>query len=74
MVNYELYSKKELIHRIEELEDQILRQYTQATPIIALTAFAFDSDKDAALNAGCNNFPTKPISAEKLRSTLKKYI
>ena len=62
MVNYELYSKKELIHRIEELEDQILRQYTQATPIIALTAFA-------ALNADCNDFPTQPIAAEKLRST-----
>jgi len=69
MVNYELYSKKELIHRIEKLEDQPLRQYTQATPIIALTAFAFDSDKDAALNADCNDFPTQPIAAEKLRST-----
>ncbi|MFR3331682.1 MAG: hypothetical protein ACLTSL_16315 [Odoribacter splanchnicus] len=26
------------------------------------------------LNIGYNDFPTKPIAAEKLRSTLKKYI
>ena len=53
---------------------RIIRQYAQDTPIIALTAFAFDSDKDTALSAGCNDFLTKPIAAEKLHSTLKKYI
>lgn len=33
-------------------------------PIIALTANAFDSDRQLALDAGCNDFLAKPVNAE----------
>ena len=39
-------------------------------PIIALTAAALVSEREEALRAGMNDFLTKPIDSEKLRSTL----
>ena len=43
-------------------------------PIIALTANAFDSDRQAALDAGCTDFLTKPINAARCIEAIKKYI
>jgi CheY-like chemotaxis protein len=43
-------------------------------PIIALTANAFDSDRHAAFEAGCNDFIPKPVNAEKCIQTIAKYI
>ena len=43
-------------------------------PIIAVTANAFDSDRHAALEAGCNDFISKPVNAEKCLQTIAKYI
>ena len=43
-------------------------------PIIALTAFAYDHDRKAALEAGCNDFLTKPFTQEKLKETIKKWV
>lgn len=42
-------------------------------PVIALTANAMDSDRDACLKAGYTDYLSKPISAEKLAETLRKY-
>ncbi|MDE6411967.1 MAG: transporter substrate-binding domain-containing protein [Clostridia bacterium] len=42
-----------------------------ATPIVAMTANAFEEDRKAALDAGMNGFTTKPIEIEKLMKTLK---
>lgn len=53
--------------------EQIRRTDTK-TPIIALTAFAFDSDRAQTLEAGCTDFIAKPINSELLKSKLKKYI
>ncbi len=41
-------------------------------PIIALTAAALVSEREEALRAGMNDFLTKPIDSEKLRSTLQR--
>lgn len=51
-----------------------IRATGSLTPVIALTAFAFDQDKQQALNAGCNDYMPKPVSSDQLKSMIRKYI
>ncbi len=51
-----------------------IRETDQSTPIIALTANAFDSDKEKALKAGCNAFITKPLTKKELEEVLRQLI
>lgn len=53
---------------------KIIRELSPGVPIIALTAFAYDHDRKAALEAGCNDFLTKPFTQEKLKETIKKWV
>jgi len=43
-------------------------------PIIALTANAFDSDRQLAMEAGCDDFLSKPVSSEICVKTIDKFI
>lgn len=52
---------------------RIIRQLGNV-PIVALTAYAYDSDRKAAKEAGCNDFMTKPYTPEQLLRMVEKYI
>ncbi len=43
-------------------------------PIIALTAAALVSERQAAMGAGMDDFLTKPIDADRLRETLRRWV
>ncbi len=47
-----------------------VRELGVATPIVALTANAFEDDRHACLDAGMDDFLVKPLSAEALRRVL----
>jgi len=43
-------------------------------PIVALTANAFDSDRQLAEEAGCDDFLSKPVSSEACIETIKRFV
>ncbi len=43
-----------------------IRQFDTQTPIVALTANSYNSDREAALAAGCNAYMPKPIRSAQL--------
>lgn len=48
-----------------------IREFDKITPIIAVTANAFDSDRVEAMEAGCNAFVTKPLKKKDLEDVLE---
>lgn len=53
---------------------RIIRQTDKDIPIIAVTAFAFDSDRERLLEIGCTEYLAKPIIPGNLRKIIKQYI
>ena len=51
-----------------------IRKTNTDIPIIAQTAHAMPEDRKKCMDAGCNNYITKPILSDKLLSTLKEYL
>jgi len=63
------YSATALIRR-RELD----RQAAIRMPIIALTAHALPGDRQKCLDAGMDDYLTKPVAAQDLRETLRRWI
>ena len=45
---------------------------TKAIPVIALTAHVMSDDRDKALEAGCDDYDTKPIKLPRLLDKIEK--
>lgn len=52
---------------------QEIRQFNKKIVIIAQSAHVFTEDKAKAINAGCNDFITKPVNKLELAAMLKKH-
>lgn len=50
-----------------------IRKFNKDLLIVAQTAFAMEGDREKAIEAGCNDYITKPIEIEKFNLILKKY-
>jgi len=53
---------------------RLIRAQNPTLPIIALTANAFDSDRQKAFDAGCNDFLSKPVNSEKCLQVIARYV
>lgn len=53
---------------------RIIRHLSAEVPIIAQSAYAYEHDRNAAEEAGCNDFISKPIAQEKLKEKIKKWL
>ena len=53
---------------------KIIRELSAAVPIIAQSAFAYEQDRKAAKEAGCNDFIAKPIADDKLKAMIHKWL
>ncbi|MBP5714965.1 MAG: response regulator [Prevotella sp.] len=53
---------------------RLIKEKQPNLPIIALTANAFDSDRQLAFEAGCDEFLPKPISSDVCLKTISKFI
>lgn len=51
-----------------------IRETDARTPIVALTANAFDEDRSKATDAGCNAYITKPVNVGALLALLKQLL
>lgn len=51
-----------------------IREHDSHTPIIALSAFAFETDKQEAISAGCNDYITKPMDFRLLKESLQRHL
>ena len=47
---------------------------TKSIPIIALSSHAMTGDRKKALDAGCNDYDTKPVDLERLLEKMEAYL
>jgi PAS domain S-box-containing protein len=53
---------------------KIVKQLNPSIPIIAQTAYALAGDRDTALEAGCDDYISKPVKKDKLLSIVSKFL
>ena len=53
---------------------KLIKEKHPDLPVVALTANAFDTDRQLALASGCDEFLAKPVNAQKCLETISKFI
>jgi len=53
---------------------KMIKKFKNELPVVAVTAYAREEEKEESRQAGCDDFVVKPINIEKLLTTLSKYI
>lgn len=53
---------------------RLIKQFRPHLPFIALTAYAFESDKKNAIESGCSDYLTKPFLKKDLMEMLRKHL
>jgi CheY-like chemotaxis protein len=48
-----------------------IRKVSETVPIVAVTAYAFASDKERIMENGFNEYVSKPINVKRLREVVK---
>lgn len=63
--------KMPVINGIEATRE--IRKFNPQVPIIAQSAYTFSGEQEQAMEAGCNDYITKPINKNRLLNLIKKY-
>jgi len=53
---------------------RVIRSFNKDLPVIAISAYAFSSDTEKCIEAGCNDYISKPIVIDQLLVLIKKYL
>ena len=53
---------------------RIIKEVSGDTPVVALSAYAFEENIREAKQAGCNEFMAKPFKVENLIDMVRRYL
>ena len=62
---------KRKTQRMAKKKEAVKEPETRDIPVIALSAHAMTSDREKALEAGCDDFDTKPVELDRLLGKIR---